>query len=241
MMQDETERSRAYYDDFAARYEDPRGEGYHAMLDRLETLALKPYAQGKRVLELGCGTGLIMDRIAPYAESLVGIDLSPGMAKKAQERGHDARVGSVTDLPFEDRSFDVAFSFKVLAHVPEIEKALAEAARVVRPGGVILAEFYNPMSLRYLAKKAAGPQPISDGRNEADVFTRWDLPWAISSHLPENVVLEDTIGVRVFTPIAAVHRLPVIGPWLRRGEELAMHTPLRHFAGFLIAVLRRQA
>jgi len=60
--------------------------------------------------------------------------------------------GSVTDIPFPDARFDVVYSFKVLAHVERIREALAEMARVLRPGGYLLAEFYNPLSLRGLIK-----------------------------------------------------------------------------------------
>ena len=64
---------------------------------------------------------------------------------------------------------------KVLAHVPPIERAVAELARLVRPGGHLLLEFYNPLSLRYLAKRLGGPGRIAgDGTDESHVFTRFD-------------------------------------------------------------------
>ena len=50
-------------------------------------------------------------------------------------------------------SVDVAYSFKVLAHIPDIAGAMAEMARVVRPGGWVIAEFYNRRSLRRFVKK----------------------------------------------------------------------------------------
>jgi ubiquinone/menaquinone biosynthesis C-methylase UbiE len=222
MRERSEQNARRYYDDFSDAYERGRGYGYHQMIDDLEVQVTAPYARGARVLELGCGTGLILARIARIAEEAVGIDLSEGMAQQARDRGLDARIGSVCDLPFEDEEFDLTYSFKVLAHVPDIEAALREAARVTRPGGHLLLEFYNPWSLRYLAKKVAGPQPISDDRTEADIFTRWD------SH-----------GVRVLTPFAAVHRIPWMARGLSPAERLAGRSPLRYFGGFLIAVLRR--
>jgi ubiquinone/menaquinone biosynthesis C-methylase UbiE len=161
------------------------------------------------------------------------------MLEKARARGLDVHEASATELPFEDESFDVVCSFKVLAHVPDIGKALAEIARVTRPGGHMLLEFYNPLSLRYVAKRIAGPQPISDGRTEADVYTRWDAPWVIPRILPPGVSLVDYQGVRVFTPAAFVHRLPIVGSVLSQAEEHARKSPLRYFGGFLIAVLRK--
>ncbi|MGB5501797.1 MAG: class I SAM-dependent methyltransferase [Polyangiales bacterium] len=232
-------QARKYYDEFSQSYERERGHGYHQMIDDLELQVTAPYAQGARVLELGCGTGLILARVAEIADQVVGIDLSEGMAQHARERGLDVHIGSVCDLPFDDDQFDLTYSFKVLAHIPDIDAALREAARVTRPGGHLLLEFYNPWSLRYLAKKVAGPQPIGDDRTEADIFTRWDSPRAISKLLPPNVELVNYRGVRVLTPFAAVHRIPWLARGLSRAEHLAARSPLRYFGGFLVAVLRK--
>lgn len=239
MVEGSDRQARRYYDDFSTSYERERGYGYHQMLDDLEVRLTEEYARGARVLELGCGTGLILERIAKVAKEAVGIDLSEGMAQRARERGLDVHIGSVTDLPFEDESFDLAYSFKVLAHVPDIETAIHEAVRVTRPGGHLLLELYNPWSLRYLAKKVAGPQPISEDRTEADVFTRWDSPRDVRNLLPAEVELIDFYGVRVLTPFAAVFRVPGVGRVLGKAELLASRSPLRYFAGFLVVVLRK--
>ena len=239
MREEPEQRARQYYDDFSDSYERGRGYGYHQMIDDLEVQVTAPFARDARVLELGCGTGLILARVAEVAKEAVGIDLSEGMAQRAKDRGLDVHIGSVCDLPFEDDQFDLAYSFKVLAHVPDIDSAVREAARVIRPGGHLLLEFYNPWSLRYLAKKAAGPQRIGEDRTEADILTRWDSPRAIPKLLPPNLELVDYYGVRVLTPFAAVHRLPWVARALSKAELAASHSPLRYFGGFLIAVLRK--
>jgi ubiquinone/menaquinone biosynthesis C-methylase UbiE len=239
MVEGTEQQARNYYDDFSRSYERERGHGYHQMIDDLEFQVTVPYARGARVLELGCGTGLILARVAEVAKEAVGIDLSEGMAQHARERGLDVHIGSVCKLPFEDDEFDLTYSFKVLAHVPDIDAALREAARVTKPGGHLLLEFYNPWSLRYLAKKVAGPQPIADARTEADIPTRWDSPRAIQKLLPTNVEVVDFYGVRVLTPFAWAHRIPRVGPVLTRAERIAARSPLRYFGGFLVAVLRK--
>ena len=127
-MTDVTERARRYYDDFSASYDDGRDRGYHALIDELEIGIVKPLAAGARVLEAGCGTGLILDHLTRVAREAVGVDLSPGMLSKARERGLRVVQGSVTALPFADESFDLTCSFKVLAHVPELDRALEEMA-----------------------------------------------------------------------------------------------------------------
>lgn len=233
--------NRAYYDDFSTGYEDERGHGYHQMLDELEMRIAAPLATGRNVLEAGCGTGLILSRLATHASKACGFDLSEGMVRVARGRGLDVVIGSVTDIPFADDSFDLVCSFKVLAHVPDIGRALSEIARVTKPGGQMLLEFYNPWSLRYLAKRIAGPQPISAGRTEADVYTRWDSPSQIPKLLPPGVKLEGLRGVRVLTPAAFVHKLPFVRQALPVVETMALDSPLRYFGGFMVAILRKQA
>ena len=71
--------SRAYYDDFSTSYERPRGAGYHALIDDIEVAAVRDLARDKRVLEAGCGTGILLSRIAEVARETHGFDLSPGM------------------------------------------------------------------------------------------------------------------------------------------------------------------
>jgi ubiquinone/menaquinone biosynthesis C-methylase UbiE len=164
------------------------------------------------------------------------------MLAKAAARGLQVAQGSVTDLPFADASFDVTYSFKVLAHIEEIATAMAEMARVTRPGGVVLAEFYNTRSLRYLVKRLKSPSAVSETAHDEMVYTRYDDIRAIRSYLPASLSLETTRGIRVITPVAAVHKVPLLGTAVRRAEHaLADHSVAGRFGGFLVAVLRVRA
>jgi ubiquinone/menaquinone biosynthesis C-methylase UbiE len=234
-------KNRTYYDDFSSWYERERALGYHALIDQIEVDAVREFALGKRVLEAGCGTGLVLDKLARVARAAHGFDLSPGMVQKARARGLSVTLGSVTQIPFRADSFDLVCSFKVLAHVPEIERALCELARVTRPGGTLVLEFYNPWSLRYLAKRIAGPQRISEERTEADVYTRWDGPVTIPKLLPAGLELIEYRGVRVATPFAFVHKIPIVRAAFSYVERKSVRSPLRYFGGFLLAVLRKHA
>ncbi len=234
------ENNRDYYNDFSQSYEDKRHQGYHALIDDLEMSVISPLVKDKSVLEVGCGTGLILRRLHELASEAKGIDLSEGMVSKAKDRGLDVQVGSATEIPFEDNRFDVVCSFKVLAHVPNITRALEEMVRVAVPGGTVVAEFYNPWSLRYMAKRLAGPGRISAKRTEADVYTRWDSPLTISKIIPPNAHLITYRGVRVFSPSAFMHDIPVAGAWLAKAEHAAVTSPLRYFGGFLLALIRKQ-
>ncbi len=234
-------KAKAYYDAFSKRYDHGRDVGYHALIDDLEVELATPFARRGKILELGCGTGLILSRLAAVADEAHGIDLSEGMIAKARAQGLDVKVGSVTDLPYPDGTFDFVYSFKVLSHVPDIGRALAEAARVTRPGGHLALEFYNPLSLRYLGKRLAGPGITGEGgQTEADMYTRWDAPWVIPRILPPKVELVGFRGVRVFTPAAAAYRVPVLRTALVTLERAAVDSPLRWFGGFLVAILRKR-
>lgn len=227
--------NRSYYDEFAAWYEKERHQGYHRLIDDLQVDLLRHHVSGSDVLEVGCGTGLLLHRVAALSKSAKGIDISPGMLAQAKERGLDVVEGCATELPFESESFDVVYSFKVLAHIEDIERAVAECGRVVRPGGRLFLEFYNPHSLRFLARQLGGAKKISDATRESAVFTRWDAPNDVESYLPTDIRLEGWAGVRIFTPAAFFHRLPVVGQALRGLEFVGRDSPLGRFGGFLVA------
>src|SRR4051794_41522631 len=95
--------NRAYYDAFSAGYEAHRGNndpgGYHDLLDELESEDVKRYGAGRDVLEEGCGTWLVLSRIAQFARSAHGVFLSPGTLANAQSRGLDVVLGSAIALP----------------------------------------------------------------------------------------------------------------------------------------------
>jgi ubiquinone/menaquinone biosynthesis C-methylase UbiE len=233
--------NRSYYDDFAGWYERERHLPYHRMLDDLEVELVERYGAGKEVLEVGCGTGLILGRVAAFARRAAGVDLSGGMLAPARARGLAVAQASATALPVASASVDVAYSFKVLAHVPDIGGALREMARVVRPGGWVLAEFYNARSLRRLVKALKPPQAISDSAHDGHVFTRYDSAADIRGYLPPELDWVTSRGIRIVTPVAQVHRVPVLGPLVRRAESALADLPIaRDLGGFLVVVARRR-
>lgn len=94
---------------------------------------------GKRVLDAGCGKGrfarVLLER-HPGAE-IWGLDISEEMLQYVPEGIH-TRAGSMTELPFPDSWFDAAYATESLEHAVEIDVAVAEICRVVRPGGRIV-------------------------------------------------------------------------------------------------------
>jgi SAM-dependent methyltransferase len=230
-----------YYDRFAANYETHRQHGYHRLVDELELDLVRRFGAGKDVFEAGCGTGLLLREATAVARRAVGLDLSRGMLAPARERGLSVVQGSLTDVPLPSASFDLVYSMKVLAHIPPIERAVAELARLTRPGGYLLLEFYNVRSLRYLAKLVGGPGRIADGTTENHVFTRFDTPSRARSYLPPELELVAVRGVRVLTPSSHVFAFPPLGRVFSWAERMACDAPvLRNLGGFLILVARKR-
>lgn len=94
----------------------------------------------KTLLEVGCGWGELAQRMAAELECpVVAIDQSARMVELAVERGVDARVGDVQRLDLPDAAFDAVVAAWMLYHVPDLDTALRECARVLRPGGVFVA------------------------------------------------------------------------------------------------------
>jgi ubiquinone/menaquinone biosynthesis C-methylase UbiE len=103
------------------------------------------------VLEVGCGTGEGAERIAhELGAEVVALDVSPRMVDLSRERGVDARIGDVQELPFADGEFDCAVATWVLYHAQDVDRAIAELARVLRPGGRLVAATIGDDNLREL-------------------------------------------------------------------------------------------
>jgi ubiquinone/menaquinone biosynthesis C-methylase UbiE len=93
-----------------------------------------------RVLEVGPGTGEVSERIQrELGADVVAIDVSERMVELCRERGVDARVGDVQELPFAEADFDLVVAAWVLFHVPDLDRGLSEIARVLEPGGRLVA------------------------------------------------------------------------------------------------------
>jgi len=93
---------------------------------------------GKRILDVGCGKGRfarILHDDEPQAE-IWGLDISEQMLRFVPAGIH-TRAGSMTELPFDDASFDGAYATESLEHAVEIERTVSEICRVVKPGGRI--------------------------------------------------------------------------------------------------------
>jgi 2-polyprenyl-3-methyl-5-hydroxy-6-metoxy-1,4-benzoquinol methylase len=133
--------AREYADDARLRKRASAYTGVTTGLDAREpALAAIRSAAPERVLEVGCGWGELAEWIArDTGAEVVAIDLSERMVQLARERGIDARVADVQELPFADGAFDVVVAAWMLYHVPDLDAGLGEIARVLTKGGALIA------------------------------------------------------------------------------------------------------
>ncbi len=116
---------------------------------------LFPYRElaGKNVLEVECGMGFMAMQWALHGARVSGVDLNPVAVANTRHRfetyGLDGRIeeADAEHLPFEEASFDYAYSWGVLHHTPDTRSAIAELHRVVRPGGTVGVMLYSRESL----------------------------------------------------------------------------------------------
>ena len=105
-------------------------------------------SRGKQVLEIGVGLGSDLIRFARAGAKVTGIDLTEHAVQLVRRRleleglAGNVQTADAENLPFADESFDLVYSWGVLHHTPDTERAVREAIRVVRPGGRLCVMLY---------------------------------------------------------------------------------------------------
>ena len=110
------------------------------------------------VLEVGCGTGALAERLhaAVPQSALIATDTSQRFVELTIQRGVQARLADVQQLPFDDTSYDVVVAAWMLYHVPDLPLGLSEIARVLRPGGTVVAITNGDEHVAELRRAAGG-------------------------------------------------------------------------------------
>lgn len=155
-------QAAAYFRTRAADWD--RLRALHVDEAEVERAMLEVIGEGpfERLLDLGTGTGRVLELLASRVERGVGIDLSHEMLTfaraKLDKAGHahcQVRHGDLYALPFEATSFDVVTIHQVLHYLDEPARAVTEAARVLRPGGKLVMVDFAPHHLEFLREEQA--------------------------------------------------------------------------------------
>jgi trans-aconitate methyltransferase len=157
----------------AEQYDDKHAFVYQKAKDLVDLLA--PRA-GERVLDLGCGTGVLTAEIAGRGAEIFGVDLSEDMIAQAKKKYPKLKfeVSDARALRF-DAEFDAVFSNAVLHWIPEAEEVLAGVARALKPGGRFVAEFGGKGNIRKLVEGFRRAF-VSLGMREPDNLAPWFYP-----------------------------------------------------------------
>ena len=124
-------------------------------------------------LDVGCGTGILAERLARAGYEMTGVDPSQGMLDVLTERAPSVTAvrGSGTDLPFEDDSFALVLSVATLHHIADpgaVRRTLSEMVRVTRPDGRLLIWDHNPLNPYWRVIMSRVPQDDGSERLVGD-------------------------------------------------------------------------
>jgi malonyl-CoA O-methyltransferase len=117
-------------------------------LEQEVVLSMLPDVSGATVVDAGCGTGRYLRLLRARGAIAFGVDLSERMLTRAHDDGEAVARGSICALPIEPAAVDVVVCGLALGDVADLERALAEMARVVRPGGCVVYSVVHPIGER---------------------------------------------------------------------------------------------
>jgi len=162
--------SSSHFDEIAAEYDESLPAHVVEHYLRKRTAFIRAHVPaGARILDVGCGTGVLAARVQAAGYRVSGVEPSEGMLKVLRQRTpslHAVR-GSGAAVPFADGQFDLAYCVAVMHHIAEpamVQRTVAEMVRVVRPGGLVLIWDHNPRNPYWKLLMARVPQDTGDER-----------------------------------------------------------------------------
>lgn len=205
--------------------------------------------KGAKILDVGCGTGEHLERAAKADLKPHGIEPAPAMLEIARNKvpAAEIREGVATELPFSDGEFDLVIMVEVLRYLDrsDIEKALAEARRVLKPGGKLFVTLVNLWALDgfYLFQRT---RAMVKGKafDEKNPYCLFHTPSTAERDLRDAGFDEVRIEGRMLAPLRIAYKLSEgfgarLAQWLEPFDDrLHSRRWSQPFAGHLVAIGR---
>lgn len=239
----------AYYRDMAeSRFTNAFTYG-RAKVDLILDEMFRSLPSGARVLDVGCGTGVYLNRAVACGLVATGVEPAPAMLDSARRNapGCEVSQGVATALPFPDESFDLVFEIEVLRylHREDVRTALSEARRVLRPGGRIFVTLVNRLALDgfYVLQKV---RQRMKGRayDRVNPHCEFLTPSEAEEELRRAGFVDVATEGRLFAPFRLAYKVsPSLAPRLaarfeRLDDRIHAWPWTRAFAGHLVATGR---
>jgi SAM-dependent methyltransferase len=215
--------SGSHFDEIAAVYDESLPAHVVEHYLRKRTAFVAALCPAGRLLDVGCGTGVLAGRLADRGYEVVGVDPSEGMLEimRAQRPGVEAVQASGAALPLESDGFDLVLTVAALHHVAEpeaVRKTLGEMTRVSKPSGRILIWDHNPRNPYWSNLMRRVPQDTGEERliPEAEIVSGLRNAGARVLSVQQLGLVPDFVPPWALRPAAGVERLVEHAPYLKR-------------------------
>ncbi len=157
-MNHETEFIAECYDKCGKKYHDYRKSKQNFFNDKIDWPAVKTLignVKGKKVLDVGCGSGIYSRVLQKEGAIVSGIDISRALLKIARKEcpNIEFRLADASKIPYKNSTFDIAYGSLMMHYIKDWHKPLKEICRVLKPGGKFIFSINNPVTFCRVKKK----------------------------------------------------------------------------------------
>jgi len=175
------EEVRRAYDNIASIYDKKRKDEiiYNDYIEKPATLSLLKGIKGKKILDLGCGTGALSKILKNRGAIVSGIDISPKMINIAKRnvKNVEFKIGSFYKIPYKSSSFDIVVASLVMHYASDLNKSFKEVKRVLKRDGVFI--FSSDNSVLHITKRMKGKprnyRVFGDYFKENKLYAHWKV------------------------------------------------------------------